>query len=59
MGRHDAGDAVVRRQSVRASGLMLAHLDLRLESGLPWCYRPRSRIGVALSSRQAANFPTW
>jgi hypothetical protein len=31
MGSHDAGGAVVRRQSVRAPGLMLAHVDLHLE----------------------------
>jgi hypothetical protein len=59
MGRHDPCGAVVRRQSVRAPGLMLAHVDLRLENDLPSCCRSRSRIGVVLSSRQAANFATW
>jgi hypothetical protein len=57
MGRHDARGAVIRRQSVRAPRLMLAHVDLRLENDLQCCYRSRSRIGVALSSRQAANCP--
>jgi hypothetical protein len=59
MAGHNACGAVVRRQSVRAPGLMLAHVDLQLENNLPCCYRSRSRIGVASSSRQAANFAAW
>jgi hypothetical protein len=37
-------------------GLMLAHVDLQLEYDLPCS---GSRIGMASSSRQAANFATW
>jgi hypothetical protein len=59
MGSHDACGAVVRRQSVRAAGLMLAHVDLQLENDLPCCCLPRLRIGADSSSRQAANFATW
>jgi hypothetical protein len=33
--------AVVRRQRVRAAGLMLAHVDLQLENDLLRCYRSR------------------
>jgi hypothetical protein len=37
MGSHDPCGAVIRRQSVRAAGLMLAHVDLQLENDLPCC----------------------
>jgi hypothetical protein len=40
MGSHDAGGAVVRRQSVRAPGLMLAHVDLQLENDPPYLPPP-------------------